>query len=111
MLVSLQALLLVVAIVTVWVMLSNIRKSQIRIEDSMFWFIFSAILLCFAIFPHAIIVLSQFLGFESPANFVFLVIIFLLILNQYNLLKKTALLDIRLKTLVQHIAIKEEKER
>lgn len=111
MLISLQTLLLAVAIVTVWVMLSNIRKSQIRIEDSLFWFIFSAILLFFAIFPHVIIVLSKFLGFESPANFVFLVIIFLLILNQYNLLKKTALLDIRLKTLVQHIAIKEKKER
>lgn len=107
MLLSLQLLLLVVACLTTTVMLTNIRKSSITIDDSLFWFFFSAILLFFSLFPNAIIVFSSLLGFESPANFVFLVIVFLLIVNQYRMTTKVARLEMRLKQLIQHVAIKE----
>lgn len=106
----LQSILLVVAFITVFVMLHNIRKSNIKIEDSIFWFLFSFILLFFAIFPQVIIWFSKVLGFESPANFVFLTMIFLLIVNQYRMMKKVASLDIKLKELIQVIAIRDRKQ-
>ncbi|MDQ8781198.1 DUF2304 domain-containing protein, partial [Streptococcus ruminantium] len=44
-----------------------------------FGFFFSGVLLVFAFLPNAISQLSDWIGIESPANFVFLAIIFLLI--------------------------------
>lgn len=110
MILLLQLILVTVALVTVAFMLLNIRKSNIKIEDSIFWFFFSFLLLFFALFPQVIILISKLLGFESPANFVFLVMIFMLIINQYRMMKKMARLDIKLKELIQVIAIA-DKER
>ena len=43
-----QLLLIVTAVLTSAVILLNIRKSNIQIEDSIFWFFFSGILVIFA---------------------------------------------------------------
>ncbi|WP_283279143.1 DUF2304 domain-containing protein, partial [Streptococcus dysgalactiae] len=50
------------------------------------------------------------LGFESPANFVFLSIIFLLIINQFFITKKLSLTEIKLKKTIQYLALKEKAE-
>lgn len=100
-----QILLIITAISTSSFILMNIRKSNIQIEDSIFWFFFSGILVIFAFLPNVIGQLSEWIGIESPANFVFLAIIFLLIINQYRMTLKLAKLDIKLKELIQFIAI------
>lgn len=100
-----QFLLIVTAMSTSAFILMNIRKSRIQIEDSIFWFFFSGVLLVFSFLPNAISQLSDWIGIESPANFVFLAIIFLLIVNQYRMTLKQAKLEIKLKELIQFIAI------
>ncbi|MDQ8765771.1 DUF2304 domain-containing protein [Streptococcus ruminantium] len=101
-----QFLLIVTAMSTSAFILMNIRKSRIQIEDSIFLvFFFSGVLLVFAFLPNAISQLSDWIGIESPANFVFLAIIFLLIVNQYRMTLKQAKLEIKLKELIQFIAI------
>lgn len=104
-----QLLLIVTAVLTSAVIILNIRKSNIQIEDSIFWFFFSGILVIFALVPQAIGQLSDWIGVESPANFVFLAIIFLLIINQYRMALKQAKLELKLKDLIQYIAIETKK--
>ena len=82
---SLQLILAFVALVTFFVIFRSIRKSNLQIEESFFWLLFSTILLVLSIFPSIIIFFSKLLGFQSPANFVFLFIIFLLMVNQYKI--------------------------
>ncbi|KPJ22042.1 DUF2304 domain-containing protein [Streptococcus phocae subsp. phocae] len=106
---SLQVIFIVTAIITATLILGNIRKSNIHIEDSFFWLLFSGILLFFAIFPKVIIFFAKIIGFESPANFVFLAIIFLLIIQQYRLTNALAKTEIKLKNLIQYIALKEKE--
>ncbi|HFI0399578.1 TPA: DUF2304 domain-containing protein [Streptococcus suis] len=100
-----QILLIATAVLTTYFILMSIRKSRIQIEDSIFWFFFSGVLLLFAFLPDLISWFSDVIGIESPANFVFLAIIFLLILNQYRMTLKLAKLEIKMKELVQFIAI------
>ncbi|HFI0097398.1 TPA: DUF2304 domain-containing protein, partial [Streptococcus suis] len=67
-----QILLIATAVLTTYFILLSIRKSRIQIEDSIFWFFFSGVLLLFAFMPDLISWFSDVIGIESPANFVFL---------------------------------------
>ncbi|XHX40968.1 DUF2304 domain-containing protein [Streptococcus dysgalactiae subsp. equisimilis] len=108
--ISLQLILIVVAFLTTLFMIDSIRKSKILIEDSFFWLFFSLIILLLSIFPGMAVFFSDLLGFESPANFVFLSIIFLLIINQFFITKKLSLTEIKLKKTIQYLALKEKEE-
>lgn len=78
MFIGLQLILIIVALLTAMFILDSIRRSKILIEDSFFWLFFSLIVLLLSLFPNAAVYFSRQLGFESPANFVFLSIIFYL---------------------------------
>lgn len=106
----LQLLLAFVALGTFFVIFRSIRKSNLQIEESFFWLLFSTILLISSICPSIIIFFSKLLGFQSPANFVFLFIIFLLMINQYKLTKKVSKNEVKLRSLIQSIALKRNKE-
>lgn len=106
--IGLQILLAGVAILTSFTILRSIRKSHLQIEYSFFWLIFSLILFVFAILPSLISSISSLLGFQSPSNFVFLVVIFLLIINQYHLTKIISKNEIKLRNVIQFIALEEK---
>ena len=59
---------------------SSVRKKHIQISDSIFWVLFSFLILIVAVFPQIAISLSDLIGIASPSNFVFLCIIALLLL-------------------------------
>ena len=82
-----------------------IKKSRVRIEDTMFWVVFSAALVVIGIFPQIPILLSRLLNIASPANFVFLAIIFVLLVHQFFLTMKLSQTEIKLRELIQTIAI------
>ena len=107
---SLQLILAFVALVTFFVIFRSIRKSNLQIEESFFWLLFSTILLVLSIFPSIIIFFSKLLGFQSPANFVFLFINFLLMVNQYKLTKKVSKNEVKLRNLIQAIALDKNKK-
>lgn len=103
----LRLLLLLGAICTLVYFLKKIRKNNVEIDYSLFWIIFSGVLVLVAIFPGVITWAANLLGFISPANMVFLVIIFLLIIKLFSITLKLSRLEQKLKTLSQNIAIKE----
>lgn len=102
-----QCVLIFVSLLTCAFILRAIRKSQVQIDDSLFWIFFSLILLVFSIFPIFADVISKILGIASAVNFIFLFIIFLLLINQFYLTIRISKLDTKLKSLIQKIAIKD----
>ncbi|MGT2964620.1 DUF2304 domain-containing protein [Streptococcus acidominimus] len=101
-----QVVLVVVSVSTCAFILKNIRKSQVQITDAIFWVFFSLILLIFSIYPQLAESLSRALGIVSSVNFIFLFIIFLLLINQFQLTIRLSKLDSKFKDLVQVIALR-----
>ena len=80
-----RILLILVAVLTAVSILRKIRKEKVQIQYSIFWILFSLLLIILAVFPVILITLSHRLGIGSPANLVFLIIIFLLLVKSFNL--------------------------
>lgn len=108
--IPLRILLIVGSILAFIYILRKIRKCDLEISDSVFWFIFAAVLIIIAVFPQIIIVPSQWIGIDSPANFLFLVIICVLMINQFMMVIKIGQLRTRLKSLAQEIALTMQME-
>ena len=84
------------SLITATYILRRVRLAKVQIEDTIFWLLFSGILLILAIFPGIAYWAAYLLGFQSPINFVYIVIIFLQ-------------LDSKVRILTQRVALNEEK--
>ncbi|MBF0780252.1 MULTISPECIES: DUF2304 domain-containing protein [unclassified Granulicatella] len=104
-----QGILIGISLVTGVFILRSIIKSQVQISDAIFWILFSLILLLFSIFPVLAEMLASLLGIASAVNFIFLFVIFLLLMNQFQLTAKLSKLDSRFKHLAQTLALKEKE--
>ena len=104
-----RILLFLAAILSLQLVLRNIRKSKLLISDSLFWIFFSAILVILAVFPQIAYAVSDLLGIQSPVNLVYLVIIALLIWRVFKLYLRVSSMDTKLKELAQRIALNENK--
>lgn len=89
----------------------RIRKSRVKIEHTLFWLFMSILMLVMSIFPQIPYWLSGILGIESPANFVFLFLIALLLINQFFLTMRLSSLEIRVQELAQAAAIEKRKNQ
>lgn len=103
----LRVILAVVSIITTFYVIRKIRKSQMQIEDSVFWIVFSVILVILSIFPQLALWASVTIGIMSPANFVFVSIIFILLIKIFSLSLKLSQLELKIHTLAQKSAITE----
>ncbi len=102
---QLGLLLVAGSIFTFLFMMRLIRKAAVRIEDSIFWILFSFLLIILSAFPGIAFFLSDVLKVQSPINLVYLVIIFVLIVNQFYMTLKISRMMIRQKELIQQIAL------
>lgn len=93
----------------VWI-LSRIRKSKMKIEDSVFWILFSFLLVVMGIFPQLVGLGARITGVQSSVNFVFLSIIFILILKMFRMSMKISCLENKLQTFVQIYAIHRKED-
>lgn len=92
-----------------WVLL-NIRKSKVRIEDSVFWLFFSAFLVLISIFPSLIDYGARLTGIQSAQNFLFLLILFILIVKMFQMTIRMSQMDSKVQRLVQFIAIENKNK-
>ena len=86
-------------------MMHFIRKSRVRIEDTMVWIIMCVCLIIISLFPQIPFWFSRLLKVESPANFVFLIMIAVLFINQFYMTLKISRMQIKITELVQRLAI------
>ncbi|MBQ2404921.1 MAG: DUF2304 domain-containing protein, partial [Lachnospiraceae bacterium] len=64
-------------------------------------------LIVFSVFPQIVFKMSELVGTQSPSNFIFLFIIFVLIVRMFQMSTKISQLESKLKDLVARIAIDE----
>lgn len=102
---SYRALLAVAAILILVVMIRKIRKSEVKISDSLFWFFFVITLIILAIFPEIAYFFSGILGIESPANLVFLYVIAVLLIREFMSTTEISKLRNKLTALAQDLAL------
>ena len=101
----LNILLIIGSIFTFLFIMRLIRKSSVRIEDTFFWIFFSVVLILLSLFPDIAYIVANRLGFQAPINLVYVVIIFVLIVNQFAMSLKISRLTIKQKELAQQVAI------
>ena len=108
--VAIRLLLIFGSLCSFWFAMRYIRKSKVRIEDTFFWVFLSIALILLSLFPDVAIEFTRLLQMQSPINFVFLIIIFLLLMKQFFMSIKLSQLEIRIKELAQQVAI-DKKDR
>ena len=106
---ALRVFLLICAFFVLVFVIRKIKKSEFEIMDAIFWLLFIIVLLLLAIFPGIAYALSNFLGFDSPSNFVFLCVIAILIIRVFSLNAKVAHLRAKTNSLIQEIALREKE--
>lgn len=102
---ALRAALILVSFITLVFIMRKIRSSKVKLEDSMFWICFAALIFIFSLFPQIFYILSDLVGTYSPANFVFLFFIFVLLVQSFQLSMRVSQADTKIKELTQQLAI------
>ena len=74
----LRIALLIAAIFSIGWIMYRIRRSKVRLEDTLFWIVTGVILGVLGLFPGISFWMSSLFGFHSPSNFIFLIMICLL---------------------------------
>lgn len=101
----LRIMLLVASLVTaVWI-LRKIRKNRVKQEDALFWLCFAFMLALFGIFPKLSYMMAEILGIQSPANFVFLAVIAILIEKMFSLSIQVSSLENKLEIMAAELAL------
>ena len=87
------------SLITATYILRRVRLAKVQIEETICWLLFSGIAYWAA----------YLLGFQSPINFVYIVIIFLLLAKQFFMSIRLSQLDSKVRILTQRVALNEEK--
>ena len=102
----LRVILFVLAVVTAWWILSKIRRLKVKMEDAIFW-IFVAVVLCtLSLFPEIVYKLTDIVGVMSPANLVFLIVIFILLEKVFTLSIIVSQLEEKITVLSSEVALR-----
>lgn len=105
---TMRILLLLAAVGTVIWILGKIRKLKVKMEDSIYWLFFAAILLLLGLFPEVSYRLSDLFGVQSPANLIFLIVIFLLMEKIFTLSILVSQLEEKISVLASEVALRSQ---
>ena len=108
--ISLRIFLILGSAFTCVYVLLRIRKSKMKTESSLFWIFFSFIMVLLGVFPRIAEWFSKILGVQSPANLVFLVVIFLFAIKIFLQDQKLARTEANLLHLTQVYTIDKKDE-
>ena len=108
---AMRVLLIVGSVMTAIYVLRRVRKSRMRTEDSVFWLVFSLILVLMGLLPDLVTRLASQIGVMSAANLVFLIVIFLLIIKLFLMDQRISALHRQMTETAQTVAIQGEKDK
>lgn len=106
-----SATLLIGALLTFWLILRKIRKAEVTIADSTFWFLFALSLVLMGVFRQIPFFFASVFDIESPANFVFVYVIAVLVIREFYTTVEVSQLRAKVRNLVQNQALAEAQER
>lgn len=107
---GLRLVLVVASLMTLAFVSKKIRSSKVKLEDSIFWICFAALIFLLSLFPEAFYFFSDVIGFQAPVNLVFLFFIFVLLVQSFRMSMRISQADTKIKELTQQLAI-EKYER
>ena len=105
-----RILLIAGSLLTAVYVLRRVRKSRMRTEDSVFWLVFSLILVLMGLLPDLVTGLAARIGVLSAANLVFLIVIFLLIIKLFLMDQRISDLQRQVTETAQAVALQEKNE-
>lgn len=108
---TLRILLISGSLLTLLYMLIRVRIARMQIKDSIFWIFFLLILLIFSIFPSIATWFSKLLQFQSPINFILLLVVFTIIIQLFFISMKLGKTNADLRALTQRLAIDEKNRK
>lgn len=106
----LRTLLFVGSAIILLFVICKLKKSGLEITDSIFWLVLALLLIIVALFPGLVFWASGLLGFQSPSNFVFLIVVGVLLVRLFSQDCKIALLKRKLITMAQTEALEHESD-
>ncbi len=108
---TLRILLIVGALAAFAFIGNRIHKNKILMGDAIFWILLSFILIVLAVFPGIAFFFSGLLGFMSPSNFVFLLVVALVMAKIFANSSEISMLKHRVNELAQENALLEKRLR
>ena len=106
---NLQIEISIAAIILFILIFINLAKNRMSVRHSLAWLLLPIVFLLIAIFPAPLEVFSNWLGFETFSNFVFLIVIALLILLIFFLTVSISNQQNQITKLNQEISILKKK--
>ena len=104
--VTLRSVLLLCALVAATWILRKIYKSKVRLGDAIYWFCMAILLAVLGLFPDIAAYFSKLIGIETPVNFVFLLILALVIEKLFTLSIKVSQLEDKITILTAEVALR-----
>ena len=102
----LSSVLLIAALFSVGWIMHRIRKSKVRLEDSLFWVGLGIILGVLGLFPQVSYAMARFLGFQSASNFVLFLMICLLFEKVFTLSITHSQMEDRYVVMIAELALR-----
>lgn len=107
----LRILLLIGALFAMGIVINSVRKSKIRISDSVYWVVSAGILVLFALIPQLAYFFSGLFGFMSPANFVLLLVIVMILIRLFHQSCAISKLTYKVEQLSAELALSDKDAR
>ena len=107
----LRILLLIGALFAMGIVINSVRKSKIRISDSVYWVVSAVILVLFALIPQLAYFFSGLFGFMSPANFVLLLVIVMILIRLFHQSCAISKLTYKVEQLSSELALRDKDAR
>lgn len=107
----LRILLLIGALFAMGIVINSVRKSKIRISDSVYWVVSAGILVLFALIPQLAYFFSGLFGFMSPANFVLMLVIVLMLIRIFHQSCAISKLTYKVEQLSSELALRDKDAR
>ena len=107
----LRILLLIGALFAMGIVINSVRKSKIRISDSVYWVVSAGILVLFALIPQLAYFFSSLFGFMSPANFVLMLVIVMILIRLFHQSCAISKLTYKVEQLSSELALRDKDAR
>ena len=107
----LRIILIICSLMAFLLCIKKVRQSKMRVADSIIWIIGCLGLILMSIFFGVVEWISSKLGFMAPVNFVFLVVIAFLLVENFIANLKISMLNEKVKNLNHYIALEEYESK
>ena len=107
----LRILLLIGALFAMGIVINSVRKSKIRISDSVYWVVSAGILVLFALIPQLAYFFSGVFGFMSPAYFVLMLVIVMILIRLFHQSCAISKLTYKVEQLSAELALRDKDAR